>query len=211
MATQEFVIIAPQPVASGAAISGGMESAMESLLMKTDIITIALLAGFTTIVGCADSSAPAKSPVDQASEVDRARCSKEVDENALQPVLSGTAIEAVEPLYGNIENVKVGPESELQGAMIRVRPVPGMTAEWLDRALECHSARRVLGKIAPNELPNDPFWLPGRTVDIDAESARDGFTVAVRGASPTDGREILERANAFRAAGPSSTSDAGVH
>jgi hypothetical protein len=179
--------------------------------MKTHIITIASLAGFMTIIGCADSSAPAKSPIDQATEVDRTRCSKEVEESALQPVLTGAAVEGVEPLYGNIENVKVGPESELQGAMIRIRPTPGMTAEWLDRALECHSARRVLGRIAASELPNDPFWLPGRTVDIDAESARDGFTVAVRGVTPADGREILQRANAFHATPRPSDGAAVLH
>jgi len=159
------------------------------------------LIGLAMFIGCAGSTPPAKSAVDQAADMERNRCTAAEDESALKPVLSGSAIEKVEPLYGNIENAKGGAQPELQGAMIHVRPVPGMTGEWLDRALECHSAKRVLGRIPAGDLPNDPFWLPGdRTVDIDAESARDGFTVAVRGATVADGHEILERATAFHAA-----------
>jgi hypothetical protein len=81
-----------------------------------------------------------------------------------------------------------------------VRALRGVTAEWLDRALECHSARRVLGRIPASDAPNDPFWLPGSVVDIDAESAKDRFVVDVRGATVREGQEILQRANAFVAA-----------
>lgn len=169
--------------------------------MNTNISGFGMWIGLVTFVGCAASTPPAKSASDQAAEMERTRCSATDDEGALKPVLSGSAIEKVEPLYGKIENAKGGEQPELQGAIISVRPVAGMTGEWLDRALECHSAKRVLGKIPATDLPNDPFWLPGnRTVDIDAESARDGFTVAVRGGSVADGHEILERATAFHSA-----------
>jgi len=131
--------------------------------------------------------------------MERARCGPDVGEATLAPVLQERAnIDSVSPLYADVPGGKSGGGTRLDGAVVRIRPIPGMTAEWLDRALECHSARRVLGRIPADVLPNDPFWLPGgRTVDIDAESARDGFQVAVRGSTVDDNKEILSRANAF--------------
>jgi hypothetical protein len=78
-----------------------------------------------------------------------------------------------------------------------VLAVKGFTAEWLDRALECHSARRVLGRIPTTTLPDDPFWLPGRMVDIDVGATRAGFQVFIQGQTIKDAQEILSRANAF--------------
>jgi hypothetical protein len=76
-----------------------------------------------------------------------------------------------------------------------VAALPGMTAEWLDRALEFHSAKEALGHASV--VSADPFWLPGSSVDIDVRSARDGFNIAVTGFSPEDARQILARASAF--------------
>ncbi len=158
--------------------------------------------------GCASTTPaePAHNAAEEAAASERSRCGPDLDEAALAPVLNGQAIESVEPLYTRVQGGKSGETSRLFGALVRVRAVQGMTAEWLDRALECHSARRVLGRIPDTMMPNDPFWLPGRMVDIDAQSARDGFQVAVRGSSVDDAQEILIRANAFLASkqpGPS--------
>lgn len=153
----------------------------------------------TIAAGCATtpSAEPAHNPAEEAAAMERTRCGPDLDEAALAPVLNRQAIESVEPLYTREQSGKSGNTSRLFGAVIRVRAIQGVTAEWLDRALECHSARRVLGRIPENAMPNDPFWLPGRMVDIDAQSARDGFQVAVRGYSVDDAQEILIRANAF--------------
>jgi hypothetical protein len=78
----------------------------------------------------------------------------------------------------------------------------GVTAAWLDRALECHSARRVLGRIPPDQIPNDPFWLPGRTVDIDVVATGPEFAATIRSLEVSDAQEILERAKAFVEGGP---------
>jgi hypothetical protein len=141
--------------------------------------------------------------------MERTRCGADLDPKALEPLLDGTAVDSVQPLYANVENAKSGAQSELQGATIRVRALQGVTAEWLDRALECHSAQRVLGRIPESSAPNDPFWLPGRVVDIDAQSARDGFTVAVRGSTSDDARAILARANGFLASVQGSRASSG--
>jgi hypothetical protein len=164
-----------------------------------------LLVGAAATVGCASNAGPAKSPVAQAADMERTRCAADIDEKALEPVLSGQAIEGVQPFYASVESAKSGMQSEIAGATIRVRALQGVTAEWLDRALECHSARRVLGRIPESATPSDPFWLPGRAVDIDAQSARDGFLVAVRGSTTEDARAILARANGFVASASTAT------
>jgi hypothetical protein len=157
---------------------------------------VALL-GVATTLGCEASSSPAKSPADQAAELVRTRCPANADEAALAPVLDGSAIESVEPLYNSVVGYKSGQYTELAGSAIKIEALQGVTAEWLTRALECHSAKRVLGSIASTTAPNDPFWLPGRMVEIDAASAHDGFRVEVRAAGPAEGHEVLDRAKAF--------------
>jgi hypothetical protein len=148
-------------------------------------------------IGGCGSTAPSRTPADVAAAMERSRCGPDVDESALTPILGGEAIQDVEPLYASVSQEKSGPASELRGATFRIRALPGVTPEWLDRALECHSARRVLGRIPAASAPSDPFWLPGSIVDIDVESARDGFTAKVAGSTPADGQEVLARANAF--------------
>src|SRR5699024_11191603 len=53
-------------------------------------------------------------------------------------VYSGGATSAVE--IQQIEKEVVGPGG-LQGARVTFRAVPGMTAEWLQRVVDCHLAR----------------------------------------------------------------------
>jgi hypothetical protein len=149
-------------------------------------------------VGCDEFSAPVKSPADEAAEVVRTRCASNADETPIVPLLDGTAIESVEPLYNNgLGGARIGHWSLLVGTVITVRPLPSVTAEWLTRELECHSARRVAGSTPASTLPNDPFWLPGKMVDIDAQSAHGSFRVEVRAAHPAEAQELLDRARAF--------------
>jgi hypothetical protein len=150
-------------------------------------------------LGCA--TAPPPRPVaEEAAERERARCGPGVNEEALAPVFAAETVEAAEPLYAAAASGGAGAGgnySRLIGASIRLRAVRGFTAAWLDRALECHSARRVLERIPTTTLPNDPFWLPGRMVDIEVAATRAGFQVFVRGQTIKDSEEILARANAF--------------
>jgi hypothetical protein len=155
------------------------------------IIAVFVLAAATA--ACAEPSA--RTPADQAAFMERTRCASDDDDKALAPVLSGDAVQRVQPLYSTVEGAKTGPQSELRGATVTVAALPGLTAEWLDRALECHSAKEMLGhEPAPSD---DPFWLPGSSVDIDVTSDRDGFNVAITAYSANDARQILTRANAF--------------
>jgi len=144
---------------------------------------------------CAPQNATGpKTPADRAAFMERTRCVGD-DDAALAPVLSGSLVISAEPLYSNVGATKSGLQSELRGATLNVAAAQGMTAEWLDRALECHSAGVTLGHA--QQLPVDPFWLPDASVDIDVRPAKDGFDVAVTGYSPEEARQILDRANAF--------------
>lgn len=158
------------------------------------IATVLLLA--LPMAGCGGPSGQTvKTPADQAAFMERTRCAADDDEKALGPVLGGEAVQRVQPLYSTVEGAKTGHMAELRGATVVVQALPGLTAEWLDRALECHSAREALGHTsAPSD---DPFWLPGSSVDIDVRSARDGFDVAITAYSSSDARQVLTRANAF--------------
>jgi hypothetical protein len=122
-------------------------------------------------------------------------------------MLDGTAIESVESLYNpGIGGSRVGQYSQLTGSAITIRPLPGMSAEWLTHALECHSARRVAGSIPASATPNDPFWLPGTMVQIDAQSTHGAFRIEVRASGPANGRQVLDRARPFtRTASPTAT------
>ena len=58
----------------------------------------------------------------------------------------------------------------------------------------------MLGRLPEGEIPNDPFWLPGSVVDIDAEPKGDSFWVAVRTETPEQAQALVTRAKAFMAA-----------
>jgi hypothetical protein len=137
----------------------------------------------------------ARSPAEEAGFMESTRCGPEVNDSDLAPVLSGRAVQGVGPLYNTVEAGKSGEESRLRGAVLTIGALPGVTAEWLDRELECHGARLTLGRITSS--PEDPFWLPGSSIDIDVRPGKDGFVVGVAGYSSSDARQIFDRAQAF--------------
>lgn len=143
--------------------------------------------------GCQQPSA--RSPADQATFIESSRCGTDVKESDLGPVLGGQAVQAVAPLYSTIEASKSGSQSQLRGAILTIAALPSMTPEWLDRELECHGARLTLGEVT--STADDPFWLPGSSVDIDVRPAKDGFLVGIAGYSSADAHQILDRAQAF--------------
>jgi len=171
--------------------------------VRPDFLPVALAAVALSVgAGCSATSTPARSPAEEAAKMTaQDRCdAPDVAEAALAPLFEGDAIQSSEPIYTAVSHSGSGAGgnySQLIGAVVRVSAIRGFTAEWLDRALECHSARRVLGQIPESAIPNDPFWLPGRTVDIEVAVGRDGFHVNVRGKNVADAEEILARANRY--------------
>jgi opacity protein-like surface antigen len=132
---------------------------------------------------------------EKAAALERARCGADVDESILAPILSGEAVEGVEPVYAFVGG-KGAAQKRLIGASLKVKPQANVTAETLDRALECYAARRALGH--PTTLPtvaHDPFAIANRLVGIEVASAKDGYRVAI--VEDEDAQKILARSNAL--------------
>ena len=114
------------------------------------------------------------------------------DDRAMSPFEHGEDIVAVEPL---VEQAPVNSKLEVPrqvGVIVTFRAVPGLTAEWLQRLVDCHLARNAaLGHVVP-EMPNCP--LVPRGVSARVRSVGNGFAVEVRADDRDTVREVRERA-----------------
>jgi hypothetical protein len=83
----------------------------------------------------------------------------------------------------------------MEGAVIVFRATPGMTAEWLQRVVDCHLARNAaLGHDVP-EMPDCPLVPKGVAATVKATDA--GFAVAVRSEDSSTAAEVLRRARSL--------------
>lgn len=99
-------------------------------------------------------------------------------------------IAAVEPLKEEARRKEPVPRTI--GAIVTFRARPGMTAEWLQRVVDCHLARNAaLGHIVP-EMPNCPLVPKGVTARV--SSIGNGFAVAIRADDLAVASEVLARA-----------------
>jgi hypothetical protein len=89
-----------------------------------------------------------------------------------------------------------GSSTRKSGARIVFRAVPGLTAEWLQREVDCHIARSAaLGHSMP-EMAYCPLVM--KDVKAKVSSTGDGFAVEVTSADPKMVEEILRRAQALQ-------------
>ena len=82
-----------------------------------------------------------------------------------------------------------------EGAIVTFRAVPGMTAQWLQRVVDCHLARNTaLGHEVPEMAycPLVPKGVSARVAGTDS-----GFSVAIRADDSQTAQEILNRARAL--------------
>jgi hypothetical protein len=146
--------------------------------------------------GCAGIpflSPDVRTPADRAQAIEP-RCQGFGEETAA-PLLARSAVDSVEPAYSYVKSGPVDREARLRGARIHVRPLPGFSREAMDRSLECHQARVLLGRVPAG--PDDPYVLAGNWLDIDVDSNGDGFVVSVLGDDLDAARRVLERAQRF--------------
>ncbi len=111
---------------------------------------------------------------------------------------SAEIVRGVAPLY---EYVAGGPndrEAHLWGAELQLRPLQGITMEFLARTLMCRSARLTLGHAAP--ASNEPYFLPDGWLNVSVRSGNGTFVVSLASENAEHGREILKRARAFAGA-----------
>jgi hypothetical protein len=100
---------------------------------------------------------------------------------------------SVEPLF--VHPVKSDGSQALGsavGASLKFRALPGMTTEWLQRVIECHTARNAAMGYAMPEMKDCPLMLKGVTATV--SSTGDGFAVAVRSDDVETAIEIQKRA-----------------
>jgi hypothetical protein len=116
------------------------------------------------------------------------------EERDTSPFVHRDDIAAVSELVED-EVVSRVTQHRVVGATVVFRAVPGLTAEWLQRVIDCHLARNAsLGHDVP-EMPYCP--LVPRGVTARARSTGDGFAVEVRADSEEGVAQVLERARAL--------------
>jgi hypothetical protein len=105
-------------------------------------------------------------------------------------------IRSVSPLLEDVRTGK-GTSSRVAGAEVVFRAVPGLTAEWLQRVIDCHLARNsaVGHEASAAEMPYCP--LTNRGAQARVRSVGDGFAVAVCSDDADASKEILKRAEAL--------------
>jgi hypothetical protein len=108
-------------------------------------------------------------------------------------------IASVDPLNTVSASGKAS-SSKMIGATVVFRALPGMTAPWLQRVIDCHVARNAaLGHDVP-EMPYCP--LVPKNVSAHVAETNAGLAVAVRSDDSDSAREVLRRAQALVTACP---------
>jgi len=108
------------------------------------------------------------------------------------PFFHGADIRSVSPL-----DEALGMGARFAGATIVFRAVPGLTAEWLQRIVECHLARDAAVGYDMPEMADCPLSIPG--VSATVVSAGDGFAVKVHSGDDAAAAEIWRRAQRIKA------------
>ncbi len=114
-----------------------------------------------------------------------------LDDKDVSPFEHSEDIAGVQPLTERTGSAKM-PTNRTTGAIVTFRAVPGLTAEWLQRLIDCHLARNAsLGHDVP-EMPTCPLVPKGAQAKV--ASTGNGFAVTVRAEDPKNAAEILSRA-----------------
>lgn len=113
------------------------------------------------------------------------------DDRDVSPFEHTADIASVTPLNEHHTSSRQSYEQSV-GATVTFRAVPGMTAERLQRVVDCHLARNAsLGHVVP-EMPDCP--LVPRGAEARVSSTGTGFAVAIRASDGAAAKEILARA-----------------
>jgi hypothetical protein len=95
----------------------------------------------------------------------------------------------VAPLVETVGTPK-SPVTRTAGAIVTLRATPGVTAEWLQRVVDCHLAHTAALDV--RDMPSCPLVPRGATARV--SSTGTGFAVAIRSDDEATAREILARA-----------------
>jgi hypothetical protein len=160
------------------------------MMRRVTAATAALLFGLLS--ACAGGEPPAA----DAASIEHA-CAGLPDALVARTVADLRAsVEGVEPLRDG--STKLTPR--LLGAVVQVRATPGMTAEWLERVLQCDAARQgPSASCTPEACPLAPAGASRNVTPTPT-----GFAIALRSRDLDVAHEIDRRARGFaRPAQPS--------
>jgi hypothetical protein len=143
---------------------------------------------------------PGATPHDIALDADKQE-HRRCDTDPVDPRLySPGIVESVSPYYRHVMGGPNGSEAHFAGARLELRPLPGVTAELLERGLMCRSAELMLGHAVPH--PNEPYFLKDAWVSFHVQSGGGAFAVNLVAEDDEHGREIYTRAVAFARGAP---------
>ena len=147
------------------------------------------------VISSASACASAPPPTTTAAGVERLQC--DASATAQDGLVRSTRVLSVEPLYSHIMTSRNNSEERVQGAKLLVRPPKDVSAEELTRILQCHSARVLLGRVNPDTVPNDPYWLPDTWVNIEVKPENGNFAITVSANSVDESLAVFSRANHY--------------
>lgn len=116
------------------------------------------------------------------------------DDRDISPFYHREDIQSVSLYSENVRSGK-GAVSKVVGATVVFRAVPGMTAEWLQRVVDCHLARAAAVGHEMPEMDYCPLELKG--VKAKVTSAGNGFAVNISAEDDKTVEEIKKRALAL--------------
>ncbi len=116
------------------------------------------------------------------------------DDRDISPFAHREDIRSVSPYE---EQVKAGKATTTKrvGATVVFRALPGMTAEWLQRVVDCHLARAAAAGHQMPEMDYCPLVLKDVTAKV--TSVGDGFAVNIKSEDGATADQILKRAEAL--------------
>jgi hypothetical protein len=118
----------------------------------------------------------------------------------MSPFYHREDIQSVAPLTEAVKAGKGTTQKEV-GATVVFKALPGMTAEWLQRVVDCHVARASAVGHEMHEMSYCPLVLKG--VKAKVSSAGNGFAIDVSSDDPATAAEIKRRAQALMGAAAS--------
>jgi hypothetical protein len=148
------------------------------------------------IVGVCPACVHQSTPEVRAARVARMQCS-DAQGKAELSILQNTAVLGAEPTYFVLTTAGASGGGTVNGAKLIVRPPPGVSALDMTRALQCHSAKMLLGQVDPSAFQDDPYSLPGAWVDIDVKPEDGNLAVRVTADRVPQNLALVHRAMAF--------------
>jgi hypothetical protein len=120
------------------------------------------------------------------------------EDRDVSPFFHVADVRGVTELKAQIDNREGGVASQQTlGATVTVAAVPGLTAEWLQRIVDCHLARNAAVGHEMPEMAYCPLVPKGAQAKV--RSVGDGFAVDIQSEDRATAAEILRRAQQLSA------------